>query len=76
MKAEGLSRVSFRRSALLVVLAWITLPVFALPEPVFHLNFVDFEDVSESGLEIIAKHEQRHLLQAERIRAHAGFPTG
>jgi hypothetical protein len=29
-----------------------------------------------TGLEIIAKHEVRHLLQAERIRAHAGFPAG
>jgi hypothetical protein len=28
-----------------------------------------------TGLEIIAKHEERHLLQAERIRAHANFPA-
>lgn len=29
-----------------------------------------------TGLEIITKHEGRHLLQAERIRATAGFPSG
>jgi hypothetical protein len=28
-----------------------------------------------TGLEILARHEDRHLLQAERIRAHANFPT-
>jgi len=28
-----------------------------------------------TGLEIIATHEERHLLQAERIRAHANFPA-
>src|SRR5262249_42735836 len=28
-----------------------------------------------TGLEIITKHEDRHLLQAERIRAHADFPA-
>ena len=27
-----------------------------------------------TGLEIIAKHEQRHLLQAERVRGSSGFP--
>jgi len=27
-----------------------------------------------TGLEIISKHEQRHLLQAERVRNSAGFP--
>jgi hypothetical protein len=29
-----------------------------------------------TGLEIIVRHEDRHLLQAERIRSHANFPTG
>ena len=29
-----------------------------------------------TGLEIVSKHEQRHLLQAERVRASAAFPTG
>jgi DinB superfamily len=29
-----------------------------------------------TGLEIVAKHESRHLLQAERVRASAGFPAG
>lgn len=28
-----------------------------------------------TGLEIIARHEDRHLQQAERIRAHAHFPA-
>jgi len=28
-----------------------------------------------TGLEILARHEDRHLLQAERIRAHPGFPA-
>ena len=28
-----------------------------------------------TGFEIIAKHEDRHLLQAERIRAHPNFPA-
>jgi hypothetical protein len=28
-----------------------------------------------TGLEIVSKHEQRHLLQAERVRAALGFPT-
>jgi len=27
-----------------------------------------------TGLEIISQHEQRHLLQAERVRSSAGFP--
>lgn len=27
-----------------------------------------------TGLEIVAKHEARHLLQAERVKQHAGFP--
>jgi DinB superfamily len=27
-----------------------------------------------TGLEIVAKHESRHLLQAERVRQSAGFP--
>jgi hypothetical protein len=27
-----------------------------------------------AGLEIVAKHQSRHLLQAERVRALAGFP--
>lgn len=27
-----------------------------------------------TGLEILSKHEQRHLLQAERVRSSAGFP--
>jgi len=27
-----------------------------------------------TGLEILSKHEQRHLLQAERVRKAAGFP--
>ena len=27
-----------------------------------------------TGLEILAKHEQRHLLQAERVRTATGFP--
>ena len=27
-----------------------------------------------TGLEIVAKHEQRHLLQGERVRASSGFP--
>ena len=29
-----------------------------------------------TGLEIVSKHEQRHLLQAERVREAPGFPTG
>lgn len=29
-----------------------------------------------TGLEILSKHEQRHLLQAERVRASPAFPTG
>ncbi len=53
MKTEGPSGVSCRRGALLVVLTWITPFVLALPDPVFHLNFLDFEDVSESGLDMI-----------------------
>ena len=28
-----------------------------------------------TGLEIIARHEERHLLQAERVRAHPKFPA-
>lgn len=28
-----------------------------------------------TGLEIITRHEHRHLLQAERIRAHSNFPA-
>ncbi|MEZ5318400.1 MAG: DinB family protein [Vicinamibacterales bacterium] len=28
-----------------------------------------------TGLEIIARHEDRHLLQAERVRAQPGFPA-
>ena len=28
-----------------------------------------------TGLEIVSKHEQRHLLQAERVRASLGFPS-
>lgn len=52
MKTEGRLGISFRRGALLVVVAWISRPVVAGPEPVFHLDFTDFEDVSESGLEI------------------------
>jgi len=27
-----------------------------------------------TGLEIISKHESRHLLQAERVRQSTGFP--
>jgi hypothetical protein len=27
-----------------------------------------------TGLEILSKHEQRHLQQAERVRSHASFP--
>ena len=27
-----------------------------------------------TGLEILSKHEQRHLLQAERVRGASGFP--
>jgi hypothetical protein len=27
-----------------------------------------------TGLEILSKHERRHLLQAERVRESAGFP--
>jgi hypothetical protein len=29
-----------------------------------------------AGLEIVAKHQSRHLFQAERVRALAGFPEG
>ena len=28
-----------------------------------------------TGLEILTQHEDRHLLQAERIRSHPGFPA-
>ena len=28
-----------------------------------------------TGLEILTKHEDRHLLQAERVRTHPTFPS-
>ena len=28
-----------------------------------------------TGLEILTRHQDRHLLQAERVRAHAAFPA-
>jgi hypothetical protein len=56
MKTEGISGLRHR---VVISIAW-SLAAFpadsihAAPEPVFHLSFSEFEDVSESGLDIVA----------------------